>query len=439
MTTVAEVRLWGTSVGAVSMGHASSPATFEYDPRFLRSGIEVSPLMLPLRRQPYDARDFPTLPTSFRGLPGLLADSLPDRFGNAVVDAWLGAQGRDPGAFNAAERLCYTGRRGMGALEFFPARGPRANVNQDLQIAALVELASDVVANREQLVSSLSSSTSKRDAMQDILQVGTSAGGARAKAVVAFNSETQAVRSGQLDADEGFEHWLLKFDGVSEEGDREGLVSTQGYGAIEYAYSVMARRAGIAMSECRLLEENGRRHFMTRRFDRPGASSKLHMLSLAAIAHLDFNQAGAHSYEEAYAVMRRLGLTVAELEEQFRRATFNIVSRNQDDHVKNIAFLMDRDGTWSLSPAFDVSYAYNPSRGRWTAAHQMALNGKRDDFARSDLRASARTAGLKRGRADDITGQILDAVSQWREIAAEVGVADRDVGRIQSTLRLDLT
>ncbi|MDR0902232.1 MAG: HipA domain-containing protein, partial [Opitutaceae bacterium] len=273
----------------------------------------------------------------------------------------------------------------------------------------------------------------KRSALLDILRVGTSAGGARAKAVIAWNRDTGEVRSGQADASAGFEHWLMKFDGVSGNKDKE-LEDPKGYGAIEYAYSLMARAAGIRMSECRLFEEGGRRHFMTRRFDRP-AAGKLHMQTLGALAHYDFNQAGAHSYEQALLVIRRLGLPAADGEEQFRRMLFNIVARNQDDHVKNIAFLMDRDGVWSLAPAYDITYSYNPG-GAWTSAHQMSVNGKRGGFALADFEACAKSALLRRGRAPALLAEVLDAVKRWPEFAGRAMVPAKWAKQIQKTFRL---
>ncbi len=306
MSTLAAVRLWGTRIGAVSMPDDGRVAAFQYDRDFLASGIEVSPLVMPMRSEPYT---FPTLnPESFHGLPGLLSDSLPDRYGRALIDAWLAGQGRTPESFDAVERLCYIGRRGMGALEFAPSLGPAPSRSHNLQVSELVELASEVLSRREELVASLAQGH-QRQAMLDILSVGASAGGARAKAVIAWNPTTDVVRSGQLDdLSPGFEHWLLKFDGVANNRDRDALADPQRYGAIEYAYSLMARDAGIAMSECRLLEENGRRHFMTRRFDRGADGAKRHVQSLGALAHFDFNQPGAHSYEQAFLTMRRLGL-----------------------------------------------------------------------------------------------------------------------------------
>lgn len=435
MTTVASVRLWGRAIGAVALEDDSDTAVFQYDPAFARSGIQVSPITMPLREEPYA---FPALAReTFRGLPGLLADSLPDRYGNALIDTWLASEGRTPASFNAVERLCYMGTRGMGALEFAPAAGPSPSGHaRDIRIDRLVALASEVLTQRAELVASLDDAD-KEEALKDILRVGTSAGGARAKAVIAWNPTTHAVRSGQVDAGAGFEYWILKFDGVSGNRDKE-LDQPQGYGAIEYAYANMAHAAGITMSPCRLLEENGRRHFMTRRFDRPGGSAKVHMQSLGALAHFDFNQAGAYSYEQALLVIRQLGLPMEAIEQQFRRMAFNVVARNQDDHVKNIAFLMDRSGHWSLSPAFDMTYAYEPE-GLWTSQHQMSLNGKRDGFVLEDFRRGAETASMKRGRAEEIVGEVAEAVAGWPSLAVEAGVPERDVERIERTHRLDLS
>jgi serine/threonine-protein kinase HipA len=431
MSTVAEVRLWGRTIGAVSLEEGEEVAAFEYDPAFAQSGIEISPITMPLSRRVFS---FPELSRrTFYGLPGLLADSLPDTFGHVLIDAWLATQGRQPDSFNVIERLCYTGERGMGALEFAPATGPKARQAGRIQIDRLVELASDILTHRNTLQASFADESSER-AMADILRVGTSAGGARAKAVIAWNPSTNEVRSGQVAAGEGFEHWLLKFDGVSGNRDKE-LEDPQGYGVIEYAYYRMARDCGIDMSECRLFEENGRRHFMTRRFDRPAGGEKLHMQSLCALAHYDFNLAGAYGYEQALLVIRQLGLPMQAIEQQFRRMVFNIVARNQDDHVKNIAFLMNKAGKWSLAPAFDMTYSFNPT-GAWTAHHQMTLNGKRDDFSLEDFNACAKAAAMKRGRAGTILREVQETVSRWLDYAEEAGVNPVQRDQIQRALRL---
>lgn len=430
MSTLAAVSLWGNPVGGVSLREGEEVATFEYEPAFAAAQLEVAPLTMPLaKRGPFQ---FPELAQrSFKGLPGLLSDSLPDRYGNTLIDAWLDRQGRPADSFDAVERLCYVGRRGMGALEYEPSLGPSPTRSQRVDVGALVELAAAVLSRR----GGLNTELGQDGALEEILRVGSSAGGARAKALIALNPSSGEVRSGQMAVDSGFEHWMLKFDGVSENSREIG--TPVGYGAIELAYARMAVAAGIEMSECRLLEENGRRHFMTRRFDRLDDGSKLHMQSLAAMAHLDFNQAGAHSYEQALMTIRRLGLPMTTIEEQFRRMAFNVVSRNQDDHVKNIAFLMDREGRWRLSPAFDITYAFNPS-GTWTSQHQMSLNGKRDGFTVEDFRQVGRTISMKRGRAELILAEVQDAARVWLEHASEAGVDEERAAAIGRTLRLDL-
>jgi serine/threonine-protein kinase HipA len=431
--TLAKVQLWGRTIGVVSLEDGSSVAAFQYDPEFAQSGIEVSPVTMPLSDRIYV---FPELPQrTFHGLPGLLADSLPDRFGNALIAAWLSQQGRTPESFNAVERLCYTGARGMGALEFVPAIGPKPQRAKKIEIDALVKLASEVLSHRENLKTTFASE-SRKNALSDILRVGTSAGGSRAKAVIAWNRETNEVRSGQVEAGKGFDHWLLKFDDVTGNKDKE-FEDPKGYGAIEYAYYLMAKAAGVTMSECRLLEEGGRRHFMTRRFDRLAGGEKLHMQSLCALAHFDFNQAGAYSYEQALLTIRQMNLPMEALEEQFRRMTFNIIARNQDDHVKNIAFLMDKAGHWSLAPAFDVIYSHNPS-GDWTATHQMTMNGKRDEFKLADFRACAKSAMMKRGQAEAIVEEVRAAVAQWLKFAEYAKVMLNWQRQIQRNLRLNI-
>jgi serine/threonine-protein kinase HipA len=415
--TVAEVKLWGKSIGAVSWDESAGLAHFEYDPDFVLSGIEVAPLTMPLSKQIYS---FPALPReTFHGLPGLLADSLPDDFGNALINVWLANQGRSPESFNPVERLCYTGIRGMGALEYLPSQGPFTGQSESVDVKALVELASKILTKRNALQGSFDPEL-REDSLLDILRVGTSAGGARAKAIIAWNQKTNEVRSGQVKAGKGFSYWLLKFDGVSGNRDKE-LEDPAGYGLIEHAYYHMAKKAGIDMEESRLLKENGRSHFMTRRFDRTGSGQKIHMQSFCAMEHFDFKKAGVHSYEQALRTIRKLGMPMVTIEEQFRRMAFNIIGRNQDDHVKNIAFLMDKSGNWSLSPAFDMTYSYNP-QGDWTSRHQMSLNGKRDDFTIEDFKACAKNASMKRGRAEEIVRQVQEAVLQWKHFAGKSSV-----------------
>lgn len=433
MTTVAEVKLWGRRIGAVALEDGAEVAAFAYEPAFIASGIQVAPLMMPLGS---DVFSFPDLnPRSFHGLPGMLADSLPDKFGNILIDAWLATQGRSPGSFNAVERLCYTGARGMGALEFAPAHGPRSRRAERIRVDELVTLASEVLTHRNDLQTSFADAK-KAEALRQILRVGASAGGARAKAVIAWNAATNEVRSGQIEAGEGFDYWLLKFDGVSGNSDKE-LEDPQGYGAVEYAYAQMAAAAGVNVAEHRLLEEGGRRHFMSKRFDRLPGGGKLHMQSLAALAHFDFNDQNAYSYEQALFTMRRLGLPTSALEEQFRRMAFNIIARNQDDHVKNIAFLMDRSGAWALSPAFDITWSHNPA-GEWTHRHQMSMNGKRDGFALDDFLTCAKTASLNRSRALAMLKDVQSAVHEWPRFAEAAGVGEVWRRAIDPSLRLQV-
>ena len=432
MSTHAEVKLWGSTIGAVVLEDGAEAAAFEYDRDFVNSGIQVAPLMMPLSTRVYQ---FPEVASGmFKGLPGLLADSLPDKYGNALINEWLARQGRTPESFNAVERLCYTGTRGMGALEYAPILGPKAQSSSRLQVDELIALAAEILTQRSDLEGSMEAD--ERDAtLQQILRVGTSAGGARAKAVIAWNPDTNEIRSGQVAADRGFQHWLLKFDGVKGGGD-EQLGDPLGMGRVEYAYSRMARDAGIAMSECRLLEENGRSHFMTKRFDRTG-NEKLHVQTLAALAHLDFNPVGQHSYEQIFLVMKQLGLSLDAIEEMFRRMVFNILARNHDDHVKNTAFLMNKSGDWSLAPAYDLTYAYDPA-GKFTDRHQMQMNGKRDGFTPDDFTACGRVAGLKQGRAVRLLQEIGAVVRNWSDYAEEVGVDSGLRDGIQAGLRSEL-
>jgi serine/threonine-protein kinase HipA len=428
--TDATVKLWGRDIGAVSWDETRQLGVFQYMPEFAGSGIGLAPLMMPLSPDPYA---FPELPReAFKGLPGLLVDSLPDKFGNALIDAWLAREGRSAADFNPVERLCYIGTRGMGALEFHPAIVKGRSRSKPLEIDALVNLANSVLAERGQL-SGTFTGDDDGETIQDILRVGTSAGGARAKAILAWNEQTGEFRSGQIPAGEGFSYWLIKFDGVSNNRDKE-VADPLGFGLIEYAYYLMARGAGIEMSQSRLHQEGGRSHFMTRRFDRPETGQKLHMQSLAALRHFDFNSAGAYSYEQALETIRRLDLPVEDLEQQFRRAVFNVLARNQDDHVKNIAFLMNRKGQWRLSPAYDLSYAHNPE-GAWTQRHQMSLNGKLDHFERADLIALGESAKLKRVQAERIVEEIVRSIRNWPEHAALAGIPESTMTAIERSFR----
>jgi serine/threonine-protein kinase HipA len=357
-----------------------------------------------------------------------LADVLPDRFGNKLIDLWLQQHGRAPDDFSPVERLCYIGSRGMGALEFKPAL-VAAGKAIPLEIAELTDLAREVVADRTKLLVNLRGE--RRETLNTIIRVGTSAGGARAKAVIAWNPKTKEVRSGQVNAPKGFEPWILKFDGVQD----RALGDPQGFGRIEYAYHQMAVKAGIEMNPCHLLEEGGRAHFMTRRFDRGLDGTRLHLQSLCALAHYDFNASGVYSYEQALSVIQRLNLGYPVMGEMFRRMVFNVLARNQDDHTRNIAFLMDPDGHWRLSPAFDVIWAYNLG-GNWTNRHQMRINGKLDDFDRPDLLAVAEQYGIKNAR--ELIGQVGESVAHWPELARQVGVPPEMVEVVRASHRLYL-
>lgn len=427
------VTLWGDRVGAVSWLKDRACGVFEYDPSFLKKGRDISPLHMGIDAAGRGDRVymFPNLNReTFLGLPGLLADALPDKFGNWIIDAWLTRNGRDAANFSPVERLCYTGRRAMGALEFEPALTRRMNRAVPVEIDRMVELTQAILSQRISLNVELGKSEKEnKEALLDILRIGTSAGGARAKAVIAMNAAGHVV-SGQADIPEDYEHWIIKFDGV----DDLELGKPGGYGRIEYAYHQMALAAGIQMTQCRLLEENGRAHFLTKRFDRE-KGQKVHLQSLCGLAHYDFNMAGAYGYEQAFAVMRKLRLTKIEAVEQYRRMVFNVLARNQDDHTKNIAFLMDRNGKWRLSPAFDVIFSHNPA-GLWTHQHQMTINSKRDGFHRQDLIQVGESIGISKPM--EIIRQVADAVSRWPTFAMEAGIPREVTVAIGRYHRMDL-
>lgn len=432
----AKVNLWGRQIGAVSWYEERAISAFQYTPEFAVSAIEVSPFKMPLRPEPYE---FPELDArTFMGLPGMLADCLPDKFGNALIDTWLAKQDRDPQSFNPIERLCYAGSRAMGALEFEPVMRESTTGTHQVDFDELVGLANEILQQRANLHGNLASKPLQSESdngLEHILRVGTSAGGARAKAVLAWNQKTGEFRSGQVAAEPGFSHWLLKFDGVSNNRDKE-LADPLGYGRIEYAYSLMAKAAGITMMPARLHEEGGRAHFMTKRFDRFDDGSKLHYQSFGALMHFDFNLAGAYAYEQVLNAMKSLKLESSDIEQQIRRSMFNVIARNQDDHVKNIGFLMNKHGTWRLSPAFDLTYSFNPD-GAWTSQHQMSLNGKRDGFTLEDLVTFCMHAGLKRAAALKIFRQVRDAIAEWRTYADTARVEPSQAAVIFNALRLD--
>jgi len=429
----AVVRLWGDDVGAVSWLDEGSYAVFEYDPAFLKKGLDISPLHMSLdeARKGDGVFSFPGLNRqTYLGLPGLLADALPDKFGNSIIDAWLARKGRDAGSFSPVERLCYMGLRGMGALEFLPPINQRFDTPVPVEVAELVNLAQSVMSERMNLNVELGRAEKENaEAIMDILRVGTSAGGARPKAVIAMDSSGNVV-SGQSEIPDSYDYWLLKFDGVT---DLE-LGKPRGYGRIEYAYHLMAKAAGIDMTECRLLEENGRAHFLAKRFDRKNGK-KIHLQSLCGLAHYDFNMAGAYSYEQLFAVMRQLRLSKAEAIQQYRRMIFNVIARDQDDHTKNIAFLMGQDGTWHLSPAFDVTYSHNPA-GRWTNQHQMSINGKRDHFLLEELLTVGESISIP--KPIEIINDVLDSVKRWPDFAREAGLGEKTAKEIAGFHRMNL-
>ncbi len=429
--TTATVKLWGTAIGYVSMDRDERFARFEFDPEFAAAGIELAPLTMPVKA--HRLYQFPGLPArSFHGLPGLLADSLPDRYGNSLIDVWLARTGRDAREFNAVDRLCATGVRGMGALEFEPSTGLVDQPGKALEIAELVELASLAFARKEALDTQLTRDGGE-EALLDILRVGASAGGARAKAVIAYNPITKEVRSGQLQLPPEFEHWLIKFDGVEFNGDW-GVADPAGYGVLEYSYSEIAQQCGIEMAECVLLEENGRRHFMTRRFDREPSGGKRFMQSFGAAAHLDYYESGRHSYEQLFLAMKQLGVPQPEMEQQFRRVVFNLVGCNQDDHVKNFAFMMDRRGQWTLSPAYDLCHSEGSD---FTRNHQLSIGGKTNGFDRADLKALAEYADLPRSRDKQILSEVCDAFACWEGLATDLGVPKALQDHVLRTLRLN--
>ncbi len=429
MNEFAEVYLWGTRIGVLHLNGKTSIAAFEYDSDFTSkaegSGIEPAPLMMPVSGRIFE---FPDMALSFRGVPGMIADSLPDKFGNAVINKWLAAVGKTENDFNVIDRLCYTGKRGMGALEYVPALGPDPSKDDVINVSEMVRFATDILSKRQKI---------KVDASEELtyaglLKLGTSAGGARAKAVVAYNEETGELRSGQIDSPEGFDHWIIKFDGVTANGDH-GEEDAPEYTRIEYAYYLMAKDAGIDMEECMLLHENGREHFMTKRFDRINGS-KLHMQTLAALAHIDYNMPGLCSYEQAVSYMRRIGMSAEDVSRFFRRMVFNVAAVNQDDHVKNVSFLMDRDGKWRLSPAYDVTFAYNADNV-WLKAHQMSVNNKVSDITIDDLVSSGERMGLSGGSINAIIGEVKESVDRWETFAGKAGVSEKNFTAIRNIMK----
>ncbi len=428
---VVDVKLYGKNVGLLSWNEKRSLAEFQYYPDFFRTGLNVSPIIMPLKKSLMDfVYTFPTNKNDcFKGLPGMIADSLPDKYGNEIIDTWFAARGVSDRSITPLDRLCYIGCRAMGALEFYPSRDIKElNESTVLRMESLVDLADKVFRDREAFKENI---RQEDKAILDILKVGTSAGGAKPKALIAIDERTNEVRSGQVKAPEGFTYWLLKFDGTTFEENGEKIDHPKGIGNIEYAYHKMAVDCNIQMTECRLLQERDSYHFMTKRFDRTDNGEKIHSQTLAAIAHYDRN--ALHSYEEAFLVMRKMGLNYDEMEQFFRRMVFNVISRNHDDHTKNHSFLMDRKGKWTLSPAYDICYAYSP-KGQWTDTHQMSINGKKDNFKWSDLTEVGSRMDIK--NTDYIIGEIVDVVSKWKEYAKNCGVHENHANLIANNHRL---
>lgn len=421
--SVVEVRAWGRRVGAVAAGGRGNYA-FEYDPEWLRTGIAPAPLLMPLRRRPYL---FPDLsPETYHGLPPMIADSLPDRFGNSIVESWLAREGIPASRISALDRLAYLGPRGMGALEFVPDRAPHAPPPTGLDLAELITTA------RAAVHGSLATEAESEDALRRIIDVGTSAGGARAKAIVNIDPLTHELRSGHLPPEPGFESWLLKFDGIGPDAQ---LGASGDYGRIEYAYSLLARQAGVEMSQTMLLREHGRAHFMSKRFDRLADGSKLHMQTLCGLAGVDFNLIGVNDYAEYFGAIDALGLGEAAIAQAWRRMVLNVVASNCDDHSKNLAFLMDADGVWRLAPAYDVTHAHSSS-SRWTSQHLMSVDGVFRDITRDDVLAVAdrfQVPGAVRA-----LGDIADALDGWTQLAAEAGLPDATADEVARDFRLEV-
>ena len=419
---VVEIRCWGARVGALARDPTSGFYAFEYEPTWVASGVELAPLYMPTTAAtaPFV---FPTLPVeTYNRLPAMIADALPDDFGNALTTAYLANEGLRPEDITPLDRLAYLASRGIGALEFHPMRGPRTRK------ATAIELSELVVAARSALAGDIGTEDGITDALKHLIAVGTSAGGARAKAVVALNPTTGELRSGQVPADPGFEQWLLKFDGVGADPD---LGATGNFGRIEYAYHRMALAAGIEMTECRLLEEGGRAHFMTRRFDRADDGRKIHTQTLCALNHLDFRQIGAHDYAQLFLLLERLGLEPDTRQEVFRRMTFNVAAAICDDHAKNFSFLLPEAGAWRLSPAYDVTHAHAPS-SKWTRQHLMAVNGRANGITRSDVMQVGDRFAVP--GASDVIKQVLEVVAEWRSFAEEALLPDAAADQIAADI-----
>ena len=428
MINTAEVILWGTRIGIVHLDNGKAYVSFEYDKDFINSGIELSPLKLKLSNLVYE---FPDLAgEAFHGMPGLLADSLPDKFGNRIIEKWLMEQGRSLDDFNAIDRLCYTGTRGMGALEYRPVSGPEGDFEESINIEKMVEFASEVLSNKDSPKLNLD----EQIGYSQLVQLGTSAGGARAKALIAVNEKTSEIRSGQIDAGNGFDYWLIKFDGIKKNGDR-GLNDSVEYTLIEYAYYLMAKVAGIDMEQCRILNENGRHHFMTKRFDRV-ENQKLHMQTLGALTHTDYNYPGLCSYEQAAEVIKVLNSSMSDVEQLYRRMVFNVVFVNQDDHVKNISFLMNKKGEWKLSPAYDITFSYNLNN-RWLRAHQMLVNGKSENITYNDLISSGKNMGISSVKCKKIIDDVIIVSDDMEKYFEQASVREKTFSELTTIVNMN--
>jgi len=428
---VAEVKIWGKLVGAVAWNDDLGYATFEYNPSFKVLKWDLAPLMMPIdsekarfdfpahRRVPDGALD------TFKGLPGLLADSLPDKYGNELINMWLAQRGRPINSMNPVEMLCFIGTRGMGALEFEPATLKERKTSFSVEIDSLVSIAKKMLSKREAFTTNLKEDEEK--AVLEILRIGTSAGGARPKAVIAFNERTGEVRSGQANAPKDFEHWLIKLDGVSD----VQLGTSLGYGRVEMAYYNMATHCGIEMMHSKLLEENGRAHFMTKRFDREAGDVKHHIQTFCAIRHFDYNAVTSFSYEQLFQTMRELKLPYPEAEQMYRRMVFNVLARNCDDHTKNFSFRLKREGIWELAPAYDICHAYKPDH-KWVSQHALSINGKRNDITKEDLLLIGKSIRCK--KAEAIIDEINSTVKKWNDYAKEVNVSPKLREAISKTL-----
>ena len=429
MITTAFINLWNKRVGAIAWDMDNRVASFEYEPSFLTNQWDIAPIKMPIGGAEKRIFAFPELrdTTTFKGLPGLLADVLPDKYGNTLINAWLSRNGRATNSMNPVELLCFIGKRGMGALEFEPVEPKVTNGATKIELDSLINIAQEILTGRQDFATKLSADEER--ALTDILKIGSSAGGARAKAVITYNSTTGEIRSGQTDAPKGFTHWLLKFDGVTD----QELGTSSGYGRVEMAYHLMAKEAQIEMTECRLLEEQGRAHFMTRRFDREPVRGKIHVQSFCALGHYDFSEITSYSYEQLFEMMRMMFLPYPDAEQLYRRMVFNVMARNCDDHTKNFSFIMDKTGTWKLAPAFDVCHSYRPD-STWVSQHSLSINGKRQNITRDDLLSVAKQMNIK--KADSIISQIRDIVSRWNEFAEQTKVKENLKTAIEKTLLL---